>query len=274
MRFYKYHGTGNDFIIIDNRNDSIREAEKGELAKALCDRHFGIGGDGLILVETSGGADGRMRIFNPDGSEAEMCGNGIRCMGKFLYEIGTQKEMLLIETASGIKELALTVERGTVTNVSVEMGAPKDVALNKKIEIEGAVWEYSFVDSGVPHAVIFVDDIESVNVSLVAPIIRHSPVFPKGANVNFVQKIGERKFKIRTYERGVGGETLACGTGISASGVAAVFLGRAPDGEELEFQARGGSVFVKLERENAEIKVIMTGPTEFVFEGEVAVIQG
>jgi diaminopimelate epimerase len=274
MRFFKYHGTGNDFIIIDNLNESIREVEKEELAKALCDRHFGIGGDGLILVETSNQADGRMRIFNPDGSEAEMCGNGIRCMGKFLYETGMQKEGLLIETASGIKELALTVERGAIKYLTVDMGAPIDVSLNKKIEIEGLVWDYSFVDLGVPHVVIFVEDLDTVDISKIAPAIRFNPAFPKGANVNFAQKIRERAFKIRTYERGVERETQACGTGISASGVASVFLGKAPYGEELEFQARGGSVFVKLIKSGAEVKVFMTGAAEFVFEGDVPLKSG
>jgi diaminopimelate epimerase len=271
MRFYKYHGTGNDFIIIDNRNESIREAGKGELAKELCDRHFGIGGDGLILAETSSRADGRMRIFNPDGSEAEMCGNGVRCMGKFLYETGTQKERLLIETIAGIKEVSLTIERGEVAYLTVEMGSPKDTALDKRLGLDGKVWEYSFIDTGVPHVVIFVDDLESVDVTGVAPAVRFNPVFPKGTNVNFVEKIKERAFKIRTYERGVERETLACGTGISASGVAAVFLGIAPDDEELEFQARGGTVFVRLVKENTNVKVFITGPAKFVFEGEVAV---
>jgi diaminopimelate epimerase len=273
MRFYKYQGTGNDFIIIDNREDLIREAEKKSLARELCDRHFGIGGDGLLFVETGRGADALMRVFNPDGSEAEMCGNGIRCVGKYLYETGTQKKELIIETIAGRKELSLTVEKGLVTYLTVDMDAPLDVSLDKRLEIDGDVWEYSFVDTGVPHVVIFVDDVESVPLEKISPGIRWNPIFPKGTNVNFVETIKSMVFKIRTYERGVERETLGCGTGITASGIVAVFQGLGEDDVELEFQARGGTVFVRTIREGSEIKVFMRGPAEFVFEGEVPVRQ-
>ncbi|MFQ5800497.1 MAG: diaminopimelate epimerase [Candidatus Hydrothermarchaeales archaeon] len=271
MRFFKYHGTGNDFILIDNRTDVIKEEEKGRLATKLCDRHFGVGGDGIIFVEPSTRGDAKMRIFNPDGSEAEICGNGIRCVGLYLYETGMKKERLLIETVAGLKEIGLTIEGESVAYVTVDMGAPKDVALSKRLEIDGKVIEYSFVDMGVPHVVIFVEDIDVVDVEKTAPAIRFNPLFPKGTNVNFVQKINKKVFKIRTYERGVEKETLACGTGITASGAASVFLGHAEESEEMKFQAKGGRVFVMLKRENSEVRMFMRGSAEFVFEGEVPI---
>lgn len=271
MRFFKYHGTGNDFILIDSRIDVVKEEEKERLVTKLCDRHFGVGGDGVIFVEPSTRGDAEMRIFNPDGSEAEMCGNGIRCVGLYLYETGMKKERLLIETVAGLKEIALTIEGGSVAYVTVEMGAPRDVALSKRLEIDGKVVEYSFVDMGVPHVVIFVEDIDAVDMAKIAPVIRFNPLFPKGTNVNFVQRIDNKVFKIRSYERGVEKETLACGTGITASGAASVFLGHAEEGEEMEFRAKGGRVFVRLKREGSDIRMFMRGSAEFVFEGEVPI---
>jgi len=269
MRFFKYQAAGNDFILIDNRGLELTEAEKSALAKPLCHRHFGIGGDGLLFVEASEIADARMRIFNPDGTEAEMCGNGIRCVGRFLYDTGRRAERMLIETLAGVKELHTTVERGVPAYFEVDMGSPRDVALKKKLRAEDRVWEYCYLDTGVPHAIIFQEDVESLDVGKVAPPLRHSPVFPRGANINFVEKMRERVFRIRTFERGVERETLACGTGITAAGAAAVFLGLADEGEELSFNAPGGRVFVKVVREGREIKVFMKGPAEPVFQGEI-----
>jgi diaminopimelate epimerase len=271
MKFFKYHGTGNDFIIIDNREGEIRENEKSDLSIKLCDRHFGVGGDGLILVEPSNEADTRMRIFNPNGSEAEMCGNGIRCTGRFLLETGLRSEDLSIETLAGVKELEVKGLQGGEAYFRVDMGAPVDVSLGKKLDVEGEVWEYSYVDMGVPHVVLFVEDVDSVEIEKIAPKIRFNQLFPRGANVNFVEKVKDRSFKIRTYERGVERETLACGTGISASGVVVVFQGLAEGGEDLEFQARGGNVLVNVvKQDGGGIEVFMSGPAEFVFEGDVA----
>ncbi|RMF89409.1 MAG: diaminopimelate epimerase [Methanobacteriota archaeon] len=270
MRFYKYHGAGNDFIVIDNRDSVIEESEKKGLAVRLCHRHFGIGGDGLVLVEPSDKGDARMRIFNPDGSEAEMCGNAIRCVAKHLYESGLVKESITIETLSGLKEAALTIEKDRVRYVSVDMGSPKDVALNRRLNVKGSAVECSYLDTGVPHAVIFVEDVDALDIEKRAPPIRFNPSFQRGANVDFVQKLGEGTFKIRTYERGVERETLACGTGITAAAAAAVLLGLAEKGSEIEVRARGGTVFVKAEGgEDGEMRLIMRGPAEFVFEGDV-----
>jgi diaminopimelate epimerase len=251
MKFFKYQGAGNDFILIDNQRGFIREEEKPVISKHFCDRHFGIGGDGLIFAESSEKADVKMRIFNPDGSEAEMCGNGIRCLGKFLYESGAEKESLLIETLSGMRRIVPSFEGERLKYLTADMGAPTDVSLRKKLEVAGEIFEYSYVEAGVPHVAI-----------------RYNPLFPRGTNVNFVQKISERIFRIRTYERGVESETMACGTGITASGVAAVFLGLTDEAEEIEFQARGGTVYVIVKREKDQMYVSMKGTAEYVFEGD------
>jgi len=270
MKFFKYHGTGNDFIIIDNRRDLVGEKGKPELSLRLCNRHFGVGGDGVIFVEKSVEADAAMRIFNPDGSEAEMCGNGIRCMAMFLIDSGFEGDLLQIETLAGVLEIKLGFDKDGAALLTVDMGAPTGVALNRELEVDGDLWIYSIADTGVPHAVFFVPDVEAVDIVGIAPQIRFNPVFPKGVNVNFVEKTGDNCFKIRTYERGVDGETLACGTGITASGVLAVYTELAQTGVELEFQARGGTVYVRVESEEGGDRLFMTGHAVFVFEGEVS----
>ncbi|MFQ5887605.1 MAG: diaminopimelate epimerase [Candidatus Hydrothermarchaeales archaeon] len=239
MRFFKYHGAGNDFVLIDNLNLGIAEEDKSDLAVKLCDRRFGVGGDGLLLVEPSSIADARMRIFNPDGSEASMCGNGIRCFSKYLYDHDiAKKETLKIETKAGLKEALLTVENGVVTYVRVDMGKPlferEDIPaegsgrlINHRMDVDGRNVVVNGVNTGVPHLVIFSDNVEDEEVKKVGSALRHNEMFPEGTNVNFVEKIGENTFKIRTYEKGVEDETLACGTGITASGAVAVVLNEA-----------------------------------------------
>ncbi len=272
LKFYKYHGAGNDFIIIENLHKEIKEEEKSSLARKLCHRRFGIGGDGLILVEPSSNADIKMRIFNPDGSEAEMCGNGIRCLAKhasnFLLE---NKKLIKIETLAGVKEVEITENHGKISYVRVAMGKPKFERRNipalgegrlLKEKLEGL--EINAVNTGVPHVVIFVEEVEKVDVETLGRKIRYSKLFPQGTNVNFVQKLKENEFKIRTYERGVEKETLACGTGICASAVIATTLGIAREDKPLLFHARGGDVYVELKEE-----IYMIGPAEFVFWGEV-----
>ncbi|RLG56321.1 MAG: diaminopimelate epimerase [Candidatus Hydrothermarchaeota archaeon] len=270
LKFYKYHGAGNDFIIIENLHEEIKEEEKSGLAKKLCHRRFGIGGDGLIFAEPSSKADIKMRVFNPDGSEAEMCGNGIRCLAKhasnFLLK---NKKLIRIETLAGVKEVEITKKQGKVSYVRVAMGKPKfdrkDIpALGEgkliKEKLEGL--EINAVNTGVPHVVVFVEDVEKVDVETLGRKIRYNELFPQGTNVNFVQKLKENEFKIRTYERGVEKETLACGTGICASGVVAATLGIAKEDEPLLFHAKGGDVYVELKEE-----IYMIGPAEFVFYG-------
>ncbi|MFQ6136000.1 MAG: diaminopimelate epimerase [Candidatus Hydrothermarchaeales archaeon] len=285
MKFHKYQGAGNDFVLIENLDARIPEGKKGDIATRLCDRRFGIGGDGLLLVEGSNEADVRMRVFNPDGSEPEMCGNGIRCISKHVYDNGiVGKEEISIETLAGIKKVKNTIRDGRVTYVKVEMGRPEferskipakgsGLLLNQKMEVDGEDVEISAINTGVPHVVVFVDDIEEVEVRRIGRAIRYSGLFPEGTNVNFVQEVGNNIFKVRTYERGVEDETLACGTGIAACGAISVALDRADPEKPTEFRARGGTIYIEVEGRGEKIeRVYMNGPVEFVFEGEIEVL--
>ncbi len=284
MKFWKYHGAGNDFVLLENTRGRIKEASKPELAKKLCHRHLGIGGDGLLLVERSKIANAKMRIFNPDGSEAEMCGNGVRCFAKHVYERGiARKKKITIETLAGVKTVELTLKRGVVTYVRVDMGRPEfergkipargeGKFLSETIELNGNKIEISAVNTGVPHAVIFVESIDDADVTALGRAIRRCEIFPVGANVNFVQTLGRNTFKIRTYERGVEDETLACGTGICAAASVAVALEKAAANSEIELQAMGGTIFVDVEKKGGDIsRVFMRGPVSFVFSGEIEV---
>ncbi len=275
--FYKYHGAGNDFVLIDNVLDIIEEKDKERLSRRLCKRHFGIGADGLILVEKSRMADVKMRIFNPDGSEAEMCGNGIRCLAKHVYDRGiVRKTRMIIETISGMRKVKNTIRGGSVTYVMVDMGRPvfegKDIPsivsghiMNHLIKVGDREVEISAVNTGVPHAVIFVDDVGDTDVMKIGRSIRYNELFPRGTNVNFVERVDRNVFKIRTYERGVEDETLACGTGICAAGAVLSAFKKGRPEKSLEFRAKGGVVFVELKDE----RIYMNGPAEFVFEGEI-----
>jgi len=281
MEFLKYHGAGNDFVLIDNRNGRIKEEKKKTLAVKLCHRNFGIGGDGLLLVEKASkdsGADVRMRIFNPDGSEAEMCGNGIRCVASYAANYifksqrknkkNTKIKKILIETLAGVREVAVS-EKDGMTYVKVDMGEAEEIRLNRKLKVDGKEITYCYLIMGVPHAVIFTNNLEHVDVENAGKKIRFDKVFPKGANVDFVEKTGKNEFRIRTYERGVEKETLACGTGIAASAACAVLLGQADEGKEIKFSARGGNVYAVIRKAKNSIKGEMIGPVEFVFKGDV-----
>lgn len=212
-----------------------------------------------------------MRIFNPDGSEAEMCGNGIRCLVKHAYEYGSvKKEEMEIETLAGIKKAFLLLENGTVKEVRVNMGSPVVKDLRMRLTVGGKKVVLAFLEIGVPHGVIFVDDVETVNVSLLGRAIRHHTAFPNGVNVDFLEKTGDNRFRIRTYERGVEGETYACATGISASAVAAALVGLADPSQAIEIEARGGKIRIELLNNDDGIeKVFMQGPAELVFWGEI-----
>jgi diaminopimelate epimerase len=277
MKFYKYHGAGNDFIIINNLNEEIGEEEKSTLAKKLCRRRFSIGADGLVLIEKSRVADVKMRIFNPDGSEPEMCGNAIRCVAKYVRDSGIKSnKKISVETLAGIKKLEIT-SNGKISYVKVNMGKPKlerrDIPalgegklLGEKIKINSGEIEIHGVNTGVPHAVVFVQDIAHADLMKIGRAIRFHPIFPEGANVNLLEKVGENSFKVRTYERGVEGETLACGTGIVASAVIACILGEASIEMPIKLEAKGGTLYVE---KNKKGEWFMNGPAEFVFEGEV-----
>src|SRR5512140_89574 len=241
--FIKMEGCGNDYVYIDllsGRGPQERDlgADLPGLARAMSDRHFGIGGDGLILIRPSHEADARMQMFNADGSEGEMCGNGIRCIARFLHDEGIcRRSPLTIETGAGVLTLELNISDGRVETVRVDMGAPRlDRAeipmagppgrvVNERFEIDGHVLGITAVSMGNPHAVIYVPDVSSFPVAALGPMIEKHPAFPRRTNVEFVQVIGSGEVRQRTWERG-SGETLACGTGASAVCVAGVLSGR------------------------------------------------
>ncbi len=214
MEFAKIVGSGNDFIVIDNRENKIKRGN--EIAKKLCDRKFGIGADGLLLLEKSKKADFKMRIFNPDGSEAEMCGNGLRCILRFIYENSlSNKKKLEIETKAGILDGEIKGK-----NIKIRIKLIEEAKLNIEIPVDKDVIIGNYINTGVPHTVIFVNDIEKINLKEIGPKIRNNKIFgEKGTNVDWVEVVKDGYIKIRTYERGVEGETLSCGTGVVASAI-------------------------------------------------------
>ncbi len=278
MQFYKYQGAGNDFILIEA--DESAPKDRAALARKLCDRRYGVGGDGVLFLEKSRAADVRMRIFNPDGSEAEMCGNGIRCLAKHAFQRGmTLSEEISIETLAGVKVVSRIRESQGKEMFRVDLGKPELDRTKIPAEGKGRLLKeriggckVSALNLGVPHAVVFVEDIDEVDVAEAGRKIRRSKVFPKGVNVNFVHKAGENSFRVRTYERGVEDETAACGTGIAGSAVMAVVLGLADAENPIEVIARGGRLLVEVVRRGGEIEdVFLIGPAEFVFKGEMGV---
>lgn len=272
MYFAKMHGLGNDFIIIDNRNNSI--TNPNELAVKICDRHFGIGADGILLVEESSSVDIKMNIINSDGSIAEMCGNGIRCFSKYAYEKGIiNKETINIETLAGIMKAELKVENSKVISVRVNMGSPildkksipydgEENNLNYNIEVKGKRYNASTLLLGVPHTVVYVDRIDKDEVIEIGSKIENLNFFPNKTNVNFVNIISKEKIEVRTWERGAG-YTLACGTGTCASAVASILLEKTNN--MVEAVLFGGRLYI----EYVDGEVFMTGPAELVFEGEI-----
>ncbi len=275
MQFYKYQGAGNDFILIEV--DEATPANRAGLARRLCDRRYGVGGDGVLFLEKSRSADVRMRIFNPDGSEAEMCGNGIRCLAKHaLQKEMVASEEVAVETLAGVR-IVSRVRDPSGELFRVELGKPeldrsripaKGRGRLLRERIEG--YEVSALNLGVPHAVVFLEDLDGVDVEDAGRRIRRSELFPKGVNVNFVQEKGKNSFRIRTYERGVEGETAACGTGIASASVMAVVLGLADAKKPIEILARGGRLLVEVTQRGGEIEeVFLIGPAEFVFKGAI-----
>ncbi len=271
MRFSKMHGIGNDYIFI---NACVEKVENpAELAKRLSNRHFYIGSDGLVLIGCSNKADFSMRIFNPDGTEAEMCGNAIRCVGKYVYDKGLHKKSSVdIQTLAGIKHLQLDIKGGKVCEVRVDMGVPslvpKDIpidivgktAIDYPLQIQGKTYYITAVSMGNPHCVIFTKSIDSM--PKVASLISTNSIFPKRTNVEFVKVIGESELQLIVYERGVG-ETLACGTGACASFYAAYIKGLVKD--KVKAKLKGGLLNLELK----ERKIFMTGPARLSYEGEL-----
>jgi len=278
MKFTKMQGAGNDYIFINCFEYDI--PDPAALSVKMSDRHFGVGGDGIILVCPSDAADFKMRMFNSlDGSEAGMCGNGIRLFGKYVYDNGmTHKTVVTVETLSGIKTLTLNVRNGKVESVRVDMGRPRlksseipvaselERFISQPVESQGVTYHLTCVNMGNPHAVIFTDDVEKLDLEKLGPPLEHHPLFPERANIEFVQVIDSRTLKMRVWERG-SGETLACGTGACASLVAAVLNGRAERRSKLIL--RGGELDIDWDEETDH--VFMTGPAVTVFEGDYPV---
>jgi diaminopimelate epimerase len=264
IRFTKMHGAGNDYIYVNAMDYPLENP--AELAIRWSAPHFGIGADGLILIDKSDVADFKMCMFNADGSEGKMCGNGARCIGKYVYDKGlTDKTTVTLETLAGIKELQLHLENGTVKDVTVDMGVPK---LGDNIEVEAAGKTYTGlqVSMGNPHLVIFVDDIHTIDLPVAGPLIEKNPLFPDGVNVEFVQVRNPDDVRMRVWERG-SGITMACGTGACATGVAGVLKGKTKHKTSVEMD--GGTVTIRWDE--ATGRVYKTGGATFVFEGTISI---
>ena len=275
MKFTKMHGIGNDYVYVNCFVEKVDHPEK--VAKLVSDRHFGIGSDGLILILPSKEADFRMAMYNADGSEGAMCGNGIRCVAKYVYDYGlTEQTKLRIETLSGIKELELIVESGQAAFVRVNMGAPElsaakipivstqEKVINEAIEVAGVWYHMTGVSMGNPHAVVYMDDIRGLEIEKIGPAFEHHPRFPDRINTEFVHVIDEHTVEMRVWERG-SGETLACGTGACAVAVASILRGFVNG--EVTVKLLGGDLKVTWDRE--QNVVYMTGPGTIVYEGEI-----
>jgi len=278
MKFTKMHGLGNDFVMVDCVREPLEEGTLPEFARRVCDRHFGVGADGVILALPSDKADFRMRLINADGSEAEHCGNGIRCVAKLIYDHGhTQAERVRIETIGRINVLDLNVSEGIVRTVRVDLGKPafrrsrvpmtgdpNAEAISVPITVDGQVLEFTGVSMGNPHAVTFVDDVDAFPVTTLGPLVEHHAAFPSRTNTEFIEVLGRGELKMRVWERGAG-ETLACGTGACASLVAAVRTGRAD--RQAIVHLPGGDLHIEWADND---HIFMTGPAVTVFEGILA----
>lgn len=276
MKFTKMHGCGNDYVYVNCFKEDVKNP--GELAKKVSDRHCGIGSDGLILICPSDKADFRMRMFNADGSESEMCGNGIRCVAKYVYDHHmTEKTGLSIETGAGIKYLELVVEDGAVSQVKVDMGEPilkssqipvkteKERVIGEPMEVEGKEWNMTCVSMGNPHAVVLVPDTKAFEIEKYGPAFENNEIFPKRTNTEFVQLLSRNEINMRVWERG-SGETLACGTGTCASVMACILNGETDN--EVLVHLLGGDLTVKYDERTNHI--FMTGPAATVYEGEIS----
>lgn len=278
LKFTKMHGTGNDYVYIDLFQQTLDCPS--ELSVKISDRHFGIGSDGLICIAPSETADCRMIMFNADGSEGAMCGNGIRCVAKYAYEHGlVPKEQMTIETKSGVKHLHLTVKNGCVTFVEVNMGQailnPSDIPVRaegndfiaQSIEVDGTSYSATCVSMGNPHCIVFMDHIDELDLTKIGPSFERHEWFPDRINTEFVEVIDRKTIKMRVWERG-SGETISCGTGTCAATVASVLNGYCDRDIEIEVRIRGG-VLYDTYLKNGE--VLMKGPATEVFQGEISI---
>lgn len=275
MRFTKMQGCGNDYVYVNCFEEQVDNPK--EVSRLVSDRHFGIGSDGLILIRPSEKADFWMDMYNSDGSGSEMCGNGIRCVGKYVYDHGmTDKTTVTIESGGQIKTLELQVEKGRVEKATVDMGEPvtrpelvpvvsdKEAVIAQRITVDGKDYEMTCISVGNPHAVVFVEDTKAVEIEKTGPLFENHSLFPKRTNTEFVQVIDRRNINMRVWERGAG-ETLACGTGACASAYACILNGKTED--EITVHLLGGDLNIRYDRESGHI--FMTGPAVTVFEGEI-----
>ena len=272
IKFTKMHGCGNDYVYVDCLDGNI-PADPNGLSIKISDRRKGVGGDGLVLICPSDRADAFMRMFNADGSEGRMCGNAIRCVGKYLYDNVCKKENIQIDTLSGIKYLIMSAENGVAVGARVDMGPaifdcaeiPANVpgeCIGKKLSIAGGEYTVSLVSMGSPHCVVFCDDPDAVELEKIGPLFEHDPLFPDGVNTEFVRKTGENTLRMRTWERG-SGETWACGTGSCAAVSAAVRLGLFEAGVPVTVVLNGGELTIEYSKET----VYMTGEAVTVSDG-------
>lgn len=278
MKFTKMQGIGNDYVYVNCFEETVADPER--VSEIISDRHFGIGADGLVLIMPSDKADFRMRMFNADGSEGNMCGNATRCIGKFVYDNHlTDKTSITLETRSGIKKLTLYPENGKVKTVLVDMGKavlkPADIPMNvsgdtfinKPITVDGKEVFITAVSMGNPHAVTYVDDVDSLELEKIGLSFENHPLFPERVNTEFIKILDESTMQMRVWERG-SGETWACGTGACAATAASVLNGYFPHDKEITVKLRGGDLFITYKSDGT---VLMRGPAETVFTGEIDV---
>ena len=279
MKFTKMHGCGNDYVYVDCTEQGIENPQA--VATFVSDRHFGIGSDGLILIKSSTRADFEMEMYNADGSRGMMCGNGIRCVAKYVYDHGlTGKKEISIDTPSGIKFLTLTVENGKVVLVRVDMGKPEldvrkvpvtypnETMIQRPIEVNGVIYHATCVSMGNPHCVIFQDEnVDDLDLAAIGPKFEHHSIFPKSVNTEFVNLIDRKHLRMRVWERG-SGETLACGTGACAVTVAGIKTDLCD--REVDIELRGGHLTISYGN-HPDSHVFMTGPCEEVFSGEIEI---
>lgn len=277
MKFTKMHGIGNDYIYFNCLEKEIENPE--ELSIKLSDRHFGVGGDGIVLILPSDKADFRMRMFNADGSEGKMCGNATRCIGKYVYDKGiTDKKEITLETLSGIKTLKLCVnEKNKVESVEVNMGeailkaseipvkSDKEKVINERIKIADSEYNITCVSMGNPHCVVYMDEIDKLDLEKLGPKFENDSIFPERVNTEFIKVIDENTLKMRVWERG-SGETWACGTGACAAVVSSVLNGYCKYDTPIKIKLLGGELTIKFMKNGL---VYMSGPAEFVFEGSI-----
>ena len=274
MKFTKMHGCGNDYVYVDGAKEHVKN--KKQLAITVSDRHFGIGSDGVIFINPSEIADFEMEMYNADGSRSEMCGNGMRCVGKFVYDHGlTDKAQVAVESCGKIKYLDMTVENGKVMKVRVNMGQPElrssdvpvvsenEQVIDEEIIVNGQSYRMTCVSMGNPHAVVFMDDVANMKIEEIGPFFENHERFPNRTNTEFVKIIDDSHVEMRVWERG-SGETLACGTGCCATAVACALNGLT--GTHVFVKVLGGEIEIEWDRE-ANL-VYMTGPAETVYEGE------